>query len=116
MTLTPDDKRIRLEALTKLAIATREKAEPQTFAVYLEDLAAWRTSTLVEACRRLRLTAQWFPKVAEIAEACRAVAREAELRADARRLKPAEFVPVPAERVEEFKRQIRVAIGRKGMP
>lgn len=110
--LTPDQKRARLEALTKLAIATREKVERETFAVYLESLSGWSTAILVEACRRLQTASQWFPKVAEIVESCRVVEREKQIREDQKKLKPAEFVPVPREIVEDFMRQIREATGR----
>lgn len=87
MNLTPEQKRARLEALTKLAIATREKLERETIGVYLDALQGWSTAIFVEACRRLQSASQWFPKVAEIADACRTVEREQQIRKEQRQLK-----------------------------
>lgn len=112
MTYSPEQKRARLEALTKLAIATREKVERETFGVYLESLDSWSTGYLVEACRRLQRTATWFPKVAEIMECCRTVERERQIVAESRRLAPAEFTPIPKEKFERFLADIRAAINR----
>jgi hypothetical protein len=103
--MTPkSDKEQRVQALTRLAIATREKAEPQTFAVYLDDTSRVSTHVLLEACRRLEKSSTWFPKVAELLEQCNLVAKEHQIRAELNRprLREASY-----EASEEKKAQFR---------
>lgn len=114
--MTPEDKRLRLAALTRLALATREKAEPQVFQVYLEALSGWSADTLTEACRRLQTSATWFPKVAEISEACTTVANERHQRDEQRRLSAHLPDPISPERHAEIMAQFRAVLKRKVMP
>lgn len=65
----------RTEAITRLAVATRERLDRQVLDVYLEDVKHWSTPVLVEACRRLH-HGEFFPKVGEVLKACASVADE----------------------------------------
>jgi hypothetical protein len=85
MALTDSDKTTRLEAFTRLAIATREKIDRATYVLYLEDTADYSTAVVTEACRRLERSAQWFPKVGELREECRMIAARKAEDAEARR-------------------------------
>ncbi len=113
-----NDKEQRVKALTRLGVATREKLEPQTFAVYLDDTAWIETKAFVEACRRLETIAQWFPKVAELMEMCRLVAKEYQLRAEADRPRLSAPPEPSPERIREHMANIKAAcFGRaKSMP
>lgn len=107
----------RLEAITRLAVATRERAEPQTFQVYLENTAKVATDVLIEAGRRLEKSATWFPKVSELLETCNAVAREQRIRYELSRPRlkpPPELTP---EQKAKYLEAIRKACqGIKDMP
>jgi hypothetical protein len=108
------DKAERLKTLTELAIATREKVERQTFDVYLDDTAQVPTWALVDACYRLRKSAEWFPKVKELLDACSTVLREREIRNQAKRLPPAdECDPL---RAKEWLEKIKIASQGHRMP
>lgn len=113
----PSDKETRLKALTRLAIATREKVEPQTFAVYLDDTQSIATSVLAEACHRLEKSATWFPKVAEVLEACSTVVKERKLREEwsRPRLNPPADEPSP-ERKMQWLQTLREICTRRAMP
>ena len=111
-----DEKRQKLQALTKLAIATREKAEPQTFVVYLEGLEFFDAPTVATACANLIGRATWFPKVAELVEECRAILRvQAERNAERRRLSAPPPVPISPERHAEIMARFRAILHEKGM-
>lgn len=113
--MTPDEKRARLSALTKLALATREKAEPEVFRVYLEALAGWSTEVLAEACTRLQRTAQWFPKVAEIVEACNTIHRERQQRLEQKRLGAPVPAPISPEQHAEIMAKFRAVLKGKAL-
>jgi hypothetical protein len=60
-------------ALLMLAVATRETIDEGVIAVYQEDLAEFDPDIVVEACEGLRQSAVWFPKVAELVQACKII-------------------------------------------
>ena len=114
MALTADSKTQRINALTRLALATREKVESPTYVVYVEDTAHFSTAVVVQACKRLEHSSSWFPKVAELIEECRLVAnREAERRA-AWQL-PAHTDKADPERLATFLEQCKAEVRRKSM-
>ncbi len=115
MPLTAESKERRLKALTRLALATREKVESAVYVLYIEDTAGFSTEAVERACHRLELTTPWFPKVAELIEACRSEAeREAERRATRFRQLPAGD-PVSPEKLGEFLAQIKAVVRKKAM-
>ena len=81
--MTSLERKARASAIGRLAVATRERVEPALFEVYVESTSAVPVEVLVRACDRLSRTSQWFPKVAEILEDCRAVARADQERREA---------------------------------
>lgn len=114
MALTAESKTERVKALTRLALATREKVESSTYVVYVEDTAQFPTHVVVEACRRLEHAAAWFPKVAELIDECKVVAtREAERRAS--RQLPAHTEKADPERIAQFLEDVKAEIRRKSM-
>lgn len=111
-----DEKRQKLQALTKLAIATREAGEPQMFVVYLEGLEGFDADTVTTACANLVRQATWFPKVAEVVEACRAVLRvEGDRIAAKRRLNAPLPAPLSPEKHAEIMAKFRAVLSRKVM-
>ena len=113
--MTKDERETRLHALTRLALATREKVDRETYVLYLDDTSGFSTGVLVDACRRLETSAAWFPKVAELMEECRTVARQHMERAEERARKR---LPPPAPRpevTEEFLAKIRALARKKAM-
>lgn len=115
--MSADDRKVRLEALTRLALATREKPEPQTYVVYLEDTARERTDVLLEACRRLEKSSAWFPKVAELLAECAVIAKHRREAEDQKRLlMPANFVPAAPGAAERFKAMVEKIVREKRMP
>jgi hypothetical protein len=116
----------RIAALARLALATKEfpslptaedrKAMSAFFLIYLEDTSPFFTDVVVEACRHLEVTQKWFPKVAELVDACRVIATRREEQREASVRKALPPAPVSHEKIEAFKAQIRAAIGRKSMP
>lgn len=94
----------------------REKVEKPTYAVYLDDTATIETRILVEACHRLEKSGQWFPKVSELLEACRLVAKEEQIRREANRKRlPAPDEP-DATRKAMWMAKIRAICQGKRMP
>jgi endonuclease YncB( thermonuclease family) len=108
------DKDARLTALERLAVATREKVEPQTFALYLEDTALIPTDTLVAACRRLERSMTWFPKLKEILDGCALVVADQQAQQVVHRLQPHD-APDP-ERLQMWMEKIKAACQGKRMP
>ncbi len=103
------DKEQRLAAVVRLGVALRDRLDTEAQLIYLEDTQRVETAVLVEACRRLEKSAQFFPKVSELLSACNLVAKEHELRAAQLRPKlaaPAEPTP---ERKAELLAKIRAA-------
>ncbi len=107
----------RVKALTRLALATREKVEPATYVLYVEDTAGFPTDVLESACRRLETSLTWFPKVSELVEECRVVSRyQEEQRATARRQVPQLNGPqVSAEKIAGLRAAVNAEIQRKAM-
>jgi len=115
MTLTRESQAARTTALTRLALATREKVEPAVYVLYVEDTASYSTDVVVMACRRLETRLTWFPKIAELVDECRIVAtrqQEAKDEAARQRLRPP---PLPADRWAAFQAQFQAIIQQKVM-
>lgn len=115
-----DDLKIRRAALTRLAIATRERLpESQEdrhalFRVYLDDLDTFSTDTFVRACRRLE-TMTWFPKKGELKEACQAVAQyKADNRKPSRALTDGDK-PVDPSKWANFRADVDALLQKKSM-
>lgn len=116
-----DDLKVRRAALTRLAIATRERLpEAQEdrnalFRVYLDDLDAFSTDTFVRACRRLEGSMQWFPKKQELLEACQAVAKYKADNAKPRLAIGDGDTPVDPAKWGEFKAKVDQLLAKKGL-
>lgn len=124
------DRDARIEALTKLALVTKEFPPPKTtfekesqqkfLLIYLEDTAMFATSVVVEACHRLRLRMNWFPKGAELRDECRIVAQQEQERLDSQRRR----IAAPRDQVSDARlanirqdvdRMLATLSGKKGM-
>lgn len=110
------DLEARLHALDRLALATRERADKETKAVYLDDSASVQTGVFVEACRRLERSSTWFPKMKELLDMCDVVAREHRIREEANRPRLGEIPTPDPERVRMWLDKIREAARGKRMP
>ncbi len=105
----------RLAALTSLALATREKADRATYVLYLDGLADFSTDVVVRACTRLAHSAEWFPKLSQVREECRVVARyEQEQREQAKR-RQLDVPQVSEERVKQLKADVAAFLKTRGM-
>jgi hypothetical protein len=114
--MTSADREIRLKALTRLAIATREKPEPQTYAVYLDDTKGFSTEAILRACRHLEHSLQWFPKVSELRQACDfQEQRLVEARAQRRPKLADGDVPVSPEKWSRFRQDVANLVNRREM-
>lgn len=116
MALTQDSKEARMKALTRLALATREKVDAATYVLYVEDTAHFPSAVVVDACRRIETSSPWFPKLAELVEECRLVAKYQEDQreeVERKRLPPA---PISDEKWKEIQKQFHEVLGRKVMP
>jgi len=111
------------DALVRLGSARREKLSKEDFDVYADGLREFPTDVVRLACDELGRTAPEefqprFPPLHVIRERClKAVeanrAKQQLLRAPSRE----ELYPLlPQEKIDEFKRKIQDAIGRKAMP
>jgi len=113
--LTKESRTARTTALTRLAVATREKIDPAVYVLYVEDTSSYPTDVVVTACRRLETRVTWFPKVAELLDECRIVAaRQQEDREAVARLK-LRPPPLPADRWAVFQQQFQAIIQQKVM-
>lgn len=110
------DKETRLKALTRLAIAVQAKLEPQTFAIYLDDLNDIETVLVVEACRRLEKTEEWFPKPKILRQMCSVVARERQIREELNRPRLSAGETPDPERVAMWMEKIKAACRGHRMP
>lgn len=115
MALTDSAKAQRLESLTRLALATREKVTRDVYVLYLEDTADFSTDVVLSACRRLEHSASWFPKVAELRAECLAVARQKAEQLAQKRLNLLTEPQVSPEKLAKFKAAVQALINRKGM-
>lgn len=113
--MTKEQREQRITALTRLALATREKLDPASYVLYVEDTARYSTAVVVEACRRLETSASWFPKLAELTAECRLVAERQQEAAEARQRKRLPPAPVPQEKLDHFLAQMRDVIQKKTM-
>jgi hypothetical protein len=114
--LTRETREARLKALTRLALATREKVEPSVYVIYLEDTAAFSTGVMTEACQRLERSSAWFPKVAELIEECRLVAQQQqERREQAERQKRIMPPPPRPEFMADVMQRLRQLARKKSM-
>jgi hypothetical protein len=114
--MTADEARARTNCFTRLAIATREKVEPATTAVYLESTAGWSLETLRVACHQLEMRSAWFPKVAEINEACHAAVKQREALRPQKSFPSHEDAPVSEARRVELLRSLADLVKRKDWP
>ena len=115
--LTKENRTIRVQALTRLSVATREKMEPSAFVVYIEDTARFSTEVVVRACRRLESEAEWFPKVAELVTACQQTARYlSELQEQKQRARQLMPPPMAAEKWAEIQAQFKAVLRKRTMP
>lgn len=81
----------RIAALTRLAIATREKVDKATYVLYVEQTSNVPVSVLEAACRRLETSSDWFPKLSQVLEECRIVGQRRAEQAAQKRLPPPEL-------------------------
>lgn len=116
MGLTADSREQRVKALTRLALATREKMEAASYVIYVEDTAWFSTDVLTEACRRLETSSAWFPKVSELIEECRMVAQRKQEQRGQKLLRAPIPDPVSPEKMQEFMAQIRRLTRSKSFP
>ena len=122
MTNNPTDVSRRKAALTRLAVAMRERL-PETkserdayFHVYLDGLERFSTDTFERACRRLETSMTWFPKKAELYEACVTVAKYMVERGKPRLALTDGDKPVSPERWSRFRQDVDALVQRKRMP
>lgn len=108
-------KAARIEALTRLAIATREKVDRAAYVLFVENTADVELKVFVEACRRLEHSAQWFPKVSELRDECRVVAARHRERKEASRRQLTDGPPITDEQWAEIRAKFQDVLARKGM-
>jgi hypothetical protein len=114
-----DSNALRKAALTRLAVATREKLPEDKrerdayFHVYLDGMEKFSDDTFVRACKHLEVVLSWFPKKAELIDACESIVRRKRENERPRLALPEGVKPVSAEQQAEFLRRVRAAIGRK---
>jgi hypothetical protein len=117
-----DDLNIRRAALTRLAVATRERLPDARadrdafFHVYLDGLDTYSTDTFVRACKHLETALSWFPKKHELVEACQSIVRQ---KRDSERpvlaLPPGQSEIDPGK-LADFRHRVRELLERKSMP
>ena len=112
MALTDRDKEKRLEAFTRVAMATREKIDRATYVLYLEDTSDYSTAVVMTACKRLEHSSRWFPKVGELRDECRIVAAHLAEEAETKRraLMPP---PISDEKWAEIRAKLQEIINRR---
>jgi hypothetical protein len=114
--MSPQDRDTRMKAFSRLAIATREKMDPQAFAVYLDDTRGFTTEAVLRACRHLEHSLQWFPKVSELREACAFQEQRLREAREQRRPKLADGdKPVTPELWREFRSRVNALIQKRQM-
>jgi hypothetical protein len=113
MALTDADKEKRIEAFTRLAMATREKIDRATYVLYLEDTADYSTAVVTMACRRLEHSSKWFPKVGELREECGKVATRMAEAAETKRRLALNPPPISEEKWAEIRAKLQEIIGRR---
>jgi hypothetical protein len=119
--MTDQERAARRAALTRLAVATRERLPEARedrdafFHVYLDGLENIHTDTFVKACRQLETTLDWFPKKHELIDACRAIARRKTEARESQQRQLTEGRMIDPPKVEELKRRVRELIATRGM-
>jgi len=119
--MDPDDRHQRLNALTRLAVGTKAFAKDdkttmqEALRMFLEDSSAFSTAVTVDAAEHLRVTSEFWPSSKQWHDALVLVHARHEERRQAQRLRLPPPAPVPPEKLAEFMRQIREAIGKKAM-
>ena len=103
----------RVAAMTRIALATREKIDRATFALYLEGVAGYSTATVIEACRRIEDRSSWFPKKAELLEECRIVAQRKADAAEEQRRKRLPPAPLTETQKADILAKFRAVLERK---
>lgn len=97
----------RLTALTRLAIATREKCDRATYLLYLEHVQRFSTEVVIAACRRLESSSEWFPKVAQLVEECRVVARHKAEQQEQHKRRMLDIPPVDAAKIKQMREMVK---------
>lgn len=113
--LNRESRERRMAALTKLAIRTREKVERETFVVYVEDTAMFDTAIVELACHRIGTSQTWFPKVNELIEECKAVAKQRQEQRESEQRKQLPPAPISPEKWAEIQARFRDVLRRKAM-
>lgn len=119
--MNPKDRAGRQAALTRLAVATREKLPDSKedrdafMSVFLSDLEHFSTDTFVRACRHLETVVAWFPKKAELYDACQAIARRKQLERKPSLALPPGDKPVDPEKVKQLRQHVLSLVRKKGM-
>ena len=110
-----DEHQQRITSLLRLASATRTKLDPQDHAVYLDGTSGFSPETFAAACRHLETTAEFFPRLSEVVQACLAVVGERKRREELARPRLRDSMPDPisAERHAEIMAKLRELIGTK---
>jgi hypothetical protein len=119
--MTTQDEAIRRAALTRLAVAVRERLPEHKddraafFRVFLDDHEKFPTRVFVEACRRLETKLEWFPKKAELYDECGLVARQQAEQHEAQQRRTALPPPASPERHAQFLAQLKALTRTKRM-
>lgn len=115
------DRDFKLAALTRLAIATRERLPEDKrerdamFHIYLDGMDVYSVDTFVRACKHLEVAQSWFPKKHELVEACQSIVKQ-KRDADRPRLAlPAGQSEVNPAKLADFRHRVRELIQRKAM-
>jgi hypothetical protein len=89
--------------------------ERASYVLYLEDTARFSTAVVVEACRRLETSSQWFPKLAELVEECQRVAQRHQEQREAERRKRLPPPPPRPEFMADVMARLKALTREKGM-
>jgi hypothetical protein len=117
----PNERDYKLAALTRLAIATRERLPEDKrerdamFHIYLDGMDTYSADTFVRACKHLETALSWFPKKHELVEACQSILRQKRDKERPRLALPAGETEVDPAKLSDFRHRVRELIERKGM-
>ncbi len=109
----------KLEALTRLGVARRERLDKADFDVYLTELEGIPAMFVIEACRRLSREQPGeyeprFPSLATLISYCSAVIEE-KRRRDTLKLPPRQEERASPERIGQLIADIKAALSRHDM-
>lgn len=113
--MTPEQKEKRIAALTRLALATREKLDRAAYVVFVDATATVPIDVFEAACRRLEAGSAWFPRVHELLEECRAVVRYRDSQRRPLRALAAGDVPITEAHLAELRARVAEAVERRRM-